>query len=125
MLGGPSKAAAALGVPRYQTVQQWIASGSVPPKYCPPIERETGGRIRCEDLRPDVDWGYLRGTGTAGEPPRSSPIPLSASTQGANSESSIGAAVSTAAPDKSAAPALGGGRKTGIADPVTEAARCA
>lgn len=24
------------------------------------IERESGGRVRCEDLRPDVDWEYLR-----------------------------------------------------------------
>lgn len=26
------------------------------------IERESRGEIRCEDLRPDVDWAYLRGT---------------------------------------------------------------
>lgn len=26
------------------------------------IERESGGDIRCEELRPDVDWGYIRGT---------------------------------------------------------------
>jgi DNA-binding transcriptional regulator YdaS (Cro superfamily) len=24
------------------------------------IDRETQGAIRCEDLRPDVDWAYLR-----------------------------------------------------------------
>ncbi len=24
------------------------------------IERETGGKVRCESLRDDVDWGYLR-----------------------------------------------------------------
>lgn len=24
------------------------------------IERETDGQVRCEDLRPDVDWAYLR-----------------------------------------------------------------
>lgn len=24
------------------------------------IERESGGRVRCEDLIPDVDWAYLR-----------------------------------------------------------------
>lgn len=24
------------------------------------IERETGGLVRCEDMRPDVDWAYLR-----------------------------------------------------------------
>lgn len=26
------------------------------------IERESSGVVRCEDLRPDVDWSYLRGT---------------------------------------------------------------
>lgn len=26
------------------------------------IERESRGAVRCEDLRPDVDWNYLRGT---------------------------------------------------------------
>ncbi len=25
------------------------------------IERESAGVVRCEDLLPDVDWGYLRG----------------------------------------------------------------
>lgn len=29
---------------------------------CINIDRESGGAVRCEDLRPDVDWGYLRGT---------------------------------------------------------------
>jgi DNA-binding transcriptional regulator YdaS (Cro superfamily) len=24
------------------------------------IDRETSGQVRCEDLRPDVDWAYLR-----------------------------------------------------------------
>jgi len=24
------------------------------------IERESGQRVTCEDLRPDVDWAYLR-----------------------------------------------------------------
>lgn len=26
------------------------------------IERKTGGAIVCEDLRPDVDWDFIRGT---------------------------------------------------------------
>lgn len=26
------------------------------------IDRETAGAVRCEDLRPDVDWAYLRQT---------------------------------------------------------------
>jgi len=26
------------------------------------IERESGAKVRCEELRPDVDWKYLRGS---------------------------------------------------------------
>ena len=29
---------------------------------CIDIERESRGVVRCEALRPDVDWAYLRGT---------------------------------------------------------------
>lgn len=29
---------------------------------CINIERESSGDVECEDLRPDVDWAYLRGT---------------------------------------------------------------
>lgn len=29
---------------------------------CINFERESAGAVRCEDLRPDVDWAYLRGT---------------------------------------------------------------
>lgn len=31
------------------------------------IERESLGEVRCEDLRADVDWAYLRGTDCAAE----------------------------------------------------------
>lgn len=31
-------------------------------RLCLAIERETSGAVTCEDLRPDVDWAYLRGT---------------------------------------------------------------
>lgn len=24
------------------------------------LDRETGGEVTCESLRPDIDWGYLR-----------------------------------------------------------------
>lgn len=27
---------------------------------CINLDRESGGAIRCEELRPDVDWAYLR-----------------------------------------------------------------
>ncbi len=29
---------------------------------CINVERESLGSVRCEDLRPDVDWAYLRGS---------------------------------------------------------------
>jgi DNA-binding transcriptional regulator YdaS (Cro superfamily) len=42
-------------------VSQWTKGARrVPAEYCPSIERETAGAVRCEDLRPDVDWGVVR-----------------------------------------------------------------
>jgi len=38
----------------------WLHRGKVPADYCPTIERVTGGAVRCEDLRPDVEWSVLR-----------------------------------------------------------------
>jgi len=29
---------------------------------CIAIERESGGALRCESLRHDVDWAFIRGT---------------------------------------------------------------
>ena len=43
-------------------VSQWCAApGStnwrqVPADMCPAIERETGGEVPCEELRPDLTW---------------------------------------------------------------------
>ena len=44
-----------------QVVSNW-RSRQVPAEHCPEIEKATKGAVRCEDLRPDVDWAYLRGT---------------------------------------------------------------
>ncbi len=45
-------------------VHQWaFGKRRVPAERCPSIERATGGAVRCEDLRPDVDWAYLRQSG--------------------------------------------------------------
>jgi hypothetical protein len=42
-------------------VSQWKLPGRrVPADHCPTIERLTNGEVRCEDLRPDVDWAQLR-----------------------------------------------------------------
>jgi DNA-binding transcriptional regulator YdaS (Cro superfamily) len=60
ILGTQSKLAAKLGVSR-AAVGQWRLPGrQVPAEHCPTIEHLTEGRVRCEELRPDVDWAYLR-----------------------------------------------------------------
>jgi DNA-binding transcriptional regulator YdaS (Cro superfamily) len=42
-------------------VSQWKNGvRRVPAERCPDVERATGGAVRCEELRPDVDWAYLR-----------------------------------------------------------------
>lgn len=44
-------------------VWQWTMPGrNVPAEHCPTLERLSGGLVRCEEMRPDVDWSYLRGT---------------------------------------------------------------
>lgn len=50
---------------RHFGITPWSASkwrDRVPAERCPEIEKLTNGAVRCEDLRPDVDWSYLRGT---------------------------------------------------------------
>lgn len=42
-------------------VSQWVG-GNVPVDRCIDIEKATAGAVRCEELRPDVDWAYLRQT---------------------------------------------------------------
>jgi DNA-binding transcriptional regulator YdaS (Cro superfamily) len=57
-----SEFAKGLGVPP-ALISQWkTGDRQVPAERCPDIERLTDGLVRCEDLRPDVDWAYLRGT---------------------------------------------------------------
>ncbi len=41
------------------TVHGWV-NERVPAERCPAIERATAGQVKCEDLRPDVDWAVLR-----------------------------------------------------------------
>lgn len=36
-------------------VAKWLRNG-VPLDRCPAVERATAGAVRCEDLRPDVEW---------------------------------------------------------------------
>lgn len=62
LLQGQAALASAIGV-KQQHVWNWLkrGDGRVPAEHCPAIERATGGKIRCEDLRPDVAWEVLRG----------------------------------------------------------------
>lgn len=44
-------------------VHQWIKGYKrVPAERCPAIERATDRAVTCEEIRPDVDWAYLRNT---------------------------------------------------------------
>lgn len=58
--GNATRLAKALNVST-QAVCFWRdGARSIPAERCPDIERFTQGTVRCEELRPDVDWGYLR-----------------------------------------------------------------
>lgn len=61
ILGGQRALAEMLGVTPGR-VGQWVMGDRVLADYCPKIERATGGAVRCETLRPDIDWAYLRAT---------------------------------------------------------------
>ncbi|WP_410055240.1 transcriptional regulator [Providencia rettgeri] len=60
--GKATELAKKIGVP-VTLISQW-ANGvrQIPAERCPEIEKATAGVVRCEDLRPDIDWSYLRGT---------------------------------------------------------------
>lgn len=57
--GGISAFAEAVKAPSVNAVKQWRISG-IPASYCPTIERITG--VKCELLKPDVEWSALRNT---------------------------------------------------------------
>ena len=60
--GASAQLAAEIGVHRV-LISQWTADDTprqVPAEHCPAIERATAGAVRCEELRPDVDWSVLR-----------------------------------------------------------------
>ena len=61
IFGSQSALATAIGC-MPQVVNNWMRRGNVPAEWCVPIEKATRGVVRCEDLRPDVDWAYLRNT---------------------------------------------------------------
>lgn len=62
VVGNASKVAKALGVTP-QAVCFWRdGDRQIPADKCPLIEEITGGKVRCEDMRPDINWGYIRGS---------------------------------------------------------------
>ena len=64
-IGETKRLAFAVGVAP-SVVSQWkYGVRQVPAERCPGVERATGGRVRCETLRPDVDWAVLRATAAA------------------------------------------------------------
>lgn len=63
--GGVLRVAAAFGISRI-SVYGWIENGYVPAKRAVVIEQLSGGRARCEDTCPDVDWSVVRGSACRG-----------------------------------------------------------
>jgi DNA-binding transcriptional regulator YdaS (Cro superfamily) len=59
-LGSMQSLAAPLGVTK-GAVSQWKMPGRrIPAEHCPTIEKLTDGDVRCEQLRPDVEWVVVR-----------------------------------------------------------------
>lgn len=55
--GGIAAFARSLGLKSHSVANQWRLT-RVPAEFCPDIENLTG--VRCEELRPDVNWAVLR-----------------------------------------------------------------
>lgn len=59
-MGNPTNLARYLGVTT-QAVCFWRdGKRKIPPEICIQIEKGTSGAVRCNDLRPDVEWSYIR-----------------------------------------------------------------
>ncbi len=62
LVGSQAALGDALNVSR-AAVNQWKLPGrQVPRAHCLQIERITNGKVRCEDLRADVNWKVVRKT---------------------------------------------------------------
>ncbi|GAA4321915.1 hypothetical protein GCM10023144_01490 [Pigmentiphaga soli] len=60
IVGSAVALATILGVSK-AALSQWKLPGrKVPAEHCPAIERATARAVQCEELRPDIDWAYLR-----------------------------------------------------------------
>ena len=61
-INNASELASAVGISNAYLSQIKSEKRQASASLCINIERETAGAVRCEELRPDVDWAYLRGT---------------------------------------------------------------
>lgn len=60
LVGGSVPLARMLSIGQ-STLSEWHTGRRlVPADVCINIEKVTGGVVRCEELRPDIDWAYLR-----------------------------------------------------------------
>ncbi len=59
--GAKAALARLLGVAPVQVTHWSTGKRRVPAARCIDIERVTGGMVRCEELRPDMDWSFVRG----------------------------------------------------------------
>ena len=58
--GKAAELAEQLGVSQ-AAVSYWVSGDRLPDvENCKRIEFATAGDVRCEDLRPDLNWNYLR-----------------------------------------------------------------
>lgn len=58
--GNANRLAKGINVPAQSVIFWRDGERRIPAEYCPRIEALTG--VRCEELRPDVNWGVLRNT---------------------------------------------------------------
>lgn len=63
IVGSLQALAKELGVTKGAASQWKEPDRRVPAEHCPAIERLTAGEVRCELLRPDVDWQTVRANG--------------------------------------------------------------
>lgn len=60
VVGGQAELARVLDL-HPSMVSQWATGRRrVAAEHCPDIEKAAQGQVTCEQLRPDVNWGYLR-----------------------------------------------------------------
>lgn len=61
LVGGITQLSRDLKLSGHAVIYQW-GKTRIPAEQCPNIEALTG--VKCEDLRPDVNWAVLRNTAT-------------------------------------------------------------